>query len=80
MEQALLLEVNAILANKELMTFIHQEACEKVAEYRRSKGDSCTWKAISVMMHWKSKEDLKTRVKEYEAAGIMGAILAKYGK
>lgn len=76
-QTAMIQEVNAMRNNPVIMKFVEQEAREKVAaEIRSSMGGGTTAKAVELLeMRY---ENIRERVQQYVASGLVGCLMAKY--
>ena len=77
LQAAMIQEVNAMRSNPVIMQFVTQEAREKVAaEIRQQMNGGTTAKAVELLeMRY---ENIRLRVQEYVAAGLIGCLMAKY--
>ena len=77
-EQILLAEVEQMRKNPVIMNFVETEAYEKVAaEIRQKLGGGTTAKAVKLLEI--RHANIKQRVQQYVAAGLLGCLQAKYG-
>ena len=70
-------EIQALRQNKIVMNFVELEARKKVAEEIRAKeGGGTTAKAVELLeMRY---ENIRHRVMQYVAAGLVACLMAKY--
>ncbi len=76
--EAAINEAQGIMNNKEVMTFLRQQALEKVSAELNAKGLCTTPKGVDVLSMSKQNKAIEERIQQYIAAGIVGCLMAKY--
>lgn len=75
--ETIIKEVNSMKRNPAIMGFVTKEAYTKVAsDIRGITGSGTTAKAVEILCL--TNTEVKNRVNEYIAAGLMGCLLARY--